>query len=123
MDSVLRDQGNLLAAKARLIADDVMWPAEIANREYLTSLPRDEYDEFLWSLKDGNVAFGNFDKEEWSFVFDQTLDMPETTSGKVNRIWHRWTGRPYKWKQKFLEQQIKEEPNMDDDWNLHESKM
>lgn len=46
----------------------MMWPENQHNREYLRHLPRDEYDEFVWTVKDRDVAFGNFDKKEWGFV-------------------------------------------------------
>eukprot|EP01127_Copromyxa_protea_P011644 TRINITY_DN2946_c0_g2_i1.p1 TRINITY_DN2946_c0_g2~~TRINITY_DN2946_c0_g2_i1.p1 ORF type:complete len:399 (+),score=70.18 TRINITY_DN2946_c0_g2_i1:24-1199(+) len=68
MDALLTHEDSFIAAKARLIADEVMWPEEAHNREYLRHLPRDRFDEFVWSLDDRDVAWGNFDKQEWSFA-------------------------------------------------------
>lgn len=59
-------------------ADDVLWPVERHNREYLRHLPRDEFDEFVWSVKDRDVAFGTFDRNEWGFTLGKDFSYPST---------------------------------------------
>jgi len=57
MDDVLHVTGCFVAAKLRLIADDVMYPAtEGHNRFYLRSLPRDRWDKLVWSVDDDVLA-------------------------------------------------------------------
>jgi len=69
MDKALHVEGSFMAAKMRLIADDVMWPAEDNhNRFYLEMLPRDKWDEFVWSIDDDLLAQGGAIPARWNWA-------------------------------------------------------
>jgi len=80
--NLLTSRGSFLAAKSRLIYDDVMHPVFIHNRDYLKYVPRDEYDDFVFSVDDEDIASGNFDKELWSYVLKENQDVPKLNTWK-----------------------------------------
>jgi len=71
MDKLLRSGGTFLAAKMRHMADDIFWPEadpeRLHNRCYLESLPRDKWDEFVWTVNDDDIAFDRIEPD-WSWA-------------------------------------------------------
>jgi len=115
MDNLLRDRGTFLSAKARLMypiccysphissADEVMWPEGYHNRQYLTSLPRDKFDEFVWSVDDDDIANNTFAKEEWAFALAENQKLEElSTYEAVKKDAYYWLGNPYRYRAKEL---------------------
>jgi len=48
----------------------MLWPTDdrLYNRHYLRFVPRDRYDELVWSIDDSDIREGNFDRNEWNFA-------------------------------------------------------
>jgi len=84
-----------------------MWPAEdLHNRFYLEMLPRDKWDEFVWSIDDDLVAQGAI-PTKWNWTRKENQP-PEPS------FWELSNEDKWKWVKGFWRELVRYEPEA---WN------